>query len=106
MGQFKEIWNRDKDGNAKEQRSFVRFAIVATFVFVLFLLVKKDNVIRWIQAGVTLDRQERQIEAYKEDNARLDKQIQLMSNNRDSLETYAREHFGFAAPGDDVYMEE
>ncbi len=104
MGKFKDIWNRDKDGSKAPQRSFLRFAIVITAIIVLFLFVKKDNVVRWVQAGFTLRSQERRIEALKEDNARLDEQIRILSTSRDSLETYAREEFGFAEPGDDVYI--
>ena len=106
MGKFKEIWDREKDGNRVEQRSFVRFAIVITAVFVLFLFIKKDNVARWIQAGFTLGQQERRIEQLKQENDRLDKQIRTLSTSRDSLEKFAREEFGFAEPGDDVYIEE
>ena len=98
------IWDRSLDGNKKEQRSFFRYAIVATAIFVVFLFVKKDNVIRWIQAGFTLRKQERQIELLEGQNAELDKKIQMMSNDRDTLETFAREHFNFAEPGDDVYI--
>ena len=106
MGKFKDIWDRDKDGNRAPQRSFLRFAIVITAIIVLFLFIKKDNVVRWVQAGFTLRSQERRIEALKEDNDRLDEQIRIMSTSRDSLEKYAREEFGFAEPGDDVYIEE
>ncbi|MBQ9462707.1 MAG: septum formation initiator family protein [Bacteroidales bacterium] len=106
MGKFKDIWNREKDGNRVEQRSFLRFAIVITTIFLLFLFVKKDNVVRWIQAGFTLNRQERRIEELKQDNERLDEQIRLLSTSRDTLEKFAREEFGFAEPGDDVYIEE
>ncbi len=98
------IWDRSKDGNKKEQRSFLRYAIIATAVFVIFLFVKKDNVIRWIQAGFTLKKQERQIELYEEKNAELDRRIRMMSTNRDTLETFAREEFYFSEPGDDVYI--
>ncbi|MCH5172726.1 MAG: septum formation initiator family protein [Bacteroidales bacterium] len=106
MGKFKDIWDRDKDGNRAEQRSFLRFAIIATAVFVLFLFVKKDNLVRWIQAGFTIGRQEKRIEALKEDNDRLDAQMHMLSTSRDSLESFAREQFGFAEHGDDVYIEE
>lgn len=106
MVKFKDIWNRDKDGNRKEQRSFLRFAIVATALFVIFLFLKKDNVIRWIDAGFTLRRQERQIEALTNDNRRLDEEINRLSTNRDSLERYARETYHFAEPGDDVYIQQ
>ena len=105
MGKFKDIWDRSKDGNKAPQRSFLRFAIVFTAIIVLFLFLKKDSIISWIQAGFTLRQQEKRIEALKEDNKRLDEQIHLLSTSRDSLETFAREEFGFAEPGDDVYLE-
>ena len=40
MARFKgDLWDRSKDGNRREERSFARFAIIATAVFVLFMLV-------------------------------------------------------------------
>ncbi|MBQ3819959.1 MAG: septum formation initiator family protein [Bacteroidales bacterium] len=106
MGKFKDIWDREKDGNRAGQRSFLRFAIVITAVFVLFLFIKKDSLVRWVQAGFTIRDQERRIEALKKDNDRLDAEIRMLSTSRDSLEQFAREQFGFAEPGDDVYIEE
>ena len=106
MGKFMDIWDREKDGSKAGQRSFLRFAIVITAIFVLFLFVKKDNLVRWIQAGFTLGQQERRIEQLKQENVELDKQIHMLTNSRDSLERFAREEFGFAEPGDDVYIEE
>ena len=100
----KDIWNRDKDGNRREQRSFVRYAIVATALFVLFLFLKKDSIVNWVQAGITLRRQERQIEQYRQENEELDQRIRMMTGDRDTLERYAREQFFFAEPGDDVYI--
>lgn len=106
MGKFRDLWDKSKDSKRVEQRSFFRFAIVVTALTVLFLFLRTDNVVRWIQAGFTLRRQERQIEALETDNARLDKEIRMLSSDRDTLETFAREHFYFAAPGDDVYIVE
>jgi Septum formation initiator. len=100
----KDIWNRDKDGNRKEQRSFIRYAIVATAVFLLFLFLKKDGIVNWVQAGMTLRRQNRQIEQYRQENEELDRRIRMMSGDRDTLERFAREQFFFAEPGDDVYI--
>ena len=100
----KDIWNRDKDGKRREQRSFVRYAIVATALFVLFLFLKKDSIVNWVQAGITLRRQERQIEQYRQENEELDERIRMMTGDRDTLERYAREQFFFAEPGDDVYI--
>ena len=100
----KDIWDRSKDGNRKQQRSFLRFAIVATAIFMAVMLLRKDNIFRWIQAGVTIGRQNRQIEFYRKDIQRLDDRIRLLTRDRDSLETFAREEYHFAEPGDDVYL--
>ena len=104
MGWFRDIWDRDRDGSRKEQRSFVRYAIVATALMVLFLFVKKDNVFRWVDAGLTIRKQEHRIEQLKADIDRLDNRTRLLTNDRDTLERYARENLGFAEPGDDVFL--
>ena len=104
MGWSKELWDKDKDGNKHEQRSFLRYAIIATAVMLLFLFVKKDNVFRWIEAGCTIRRQERQIEYLRKETERLDAETRMLTNDPDTLERYAREQLGFAEPGDDVYL--
>lgn len=90
--------------NKQIKKSFFHYAGVIAILVVLFLLVKKDSVIRWIQAGVTLHRQRDRIEYLIKENARLDKEIRMRSTNRDTLEKYARENFGFCEPGDSVYI--
>ena len=44
------------------------------------------------------------MEYYRREIKKLDLQIEGLSTNRDSMETYAREQFHFAKPGDDVYI--
>ena len=104
MGWLRDIWDRDRDGSRKEQRSFARYAIVVTALMVLFLFVKKDNVFRWIDAGIAIRKQENKIEQLKADIDRLDNKTRLLTNDRDTLERYARENLGFAEPGDDVFL--
>ena len=107
MGRFSNLWNRDKDGAYENQRSFLRFAVIAVSVCVCFVVfLTKDNVIRWIQAGFEKRSQQKQIEMLTRQNEELDKRIRMMSDDKDTLEKYAREHFGFVAPGDDVYIME
>ena len=103
-GIFKDIWDTRKDGSKKEQRGFIRFLIISTVIFVIVLLVKKDSIVRWVQTGFELRRQKREIEYYQKEIKRLDGEIEALSTNRDSLETYAREQFDFAEPGEDVYI--
>ena len=93
VGKFKDIWDTGKDGRNAEKRSFIRYAIVATTLFV-----------RWVKAGFEIRSQERQIERYSTEIKEMDSQIHGLTSNRDSLERFARESFGFAEPGDDVYV--
>ena len=83
----------------------VKYIIWSTVAFlVIICFFRHDNLIRWIKAGFTIRQQEKQIEWYDKEIGELDKQIEAMSTNRDTLERYAREHFLFAEPGDDVYL--
>ena len=58
----------------------------------------------WIKAGIEINRQEKLIERYREENAELDRRINMMKTDRDTLEKFAREQYNFAAPGEDVYV--
>ena len=81
---------------------YILWSTVAFLVIICFF--RHDNLIRWIKAGFTIRKQEKQIEWYDKEIKDLDKQIEAMSTNRDTLEQYARERFLFAEPGDDVYL--
>ncbi len=99
MGKLKDIWNG-------EHRSFVRYAVWSTAVFlVIVTFFGHSSLIRWARAGIELRRQQRQVEVYRQEIERMDAQIGRLSNDRDTLEKFARENFGFAAPGEDVYLE-
>ena len=65
LGKFRDIWDRSRDGSRREQRSFVRYAIIATVLCLFFLCVKKDSLITWISSGISLHRQNRLIEKYE-----------------------------------------
>ncbi len=105
MGKFKDIWNRDLDGRNAERRSFFRYAICATAFFVVMVgFVNQNNIVRWIKAGFEIRNQERLIERYSAEIKDMENRIHGLTSDRDSLEQFARESFGFAEPGDDVYV--
>ena len=70
----------------------------------LWLVGPGNTFIHWIRAGFEISRQEKMIEMYRQENAELDRRINMMKNDRDTLEKFAREQFFFAAPGEDVYI--
>ena len=98
MGKLKELWNGP-------HHSFVRYAAFATGIFILVVgFFGEDNLVRWAKAGLELRRQRRQIELYTKEIAEMDKKIEMLSTDRDTLEEYSRSNFHFSAPGDDVYL--
>ena len=105
MGKFRDIWNRDRDGKNAEKRSFIRYSIVATVIFILMVgFINQNNIVRWVRAGAEIKRQNNLIEKYNKEIGEMDSQIKGLTSNKGSLERYARESFGFAEPGDDVYV--
>lgn len=96
---MRDIWNG-------EHRSFVRYAVYATAVFIILIgFLNDNNLVRWVKAGFELRRQNRQIETYKREIEVMNEKIRMLSTDRDTLEEFAREHFNFARPGDDVYID-
>lgn len=83
---------------------FARFVIVATSIAVLFLFLKKDNIITWIRTGFDIAEQKRRIEFLERRNAELEDKIRTLAEDKDSLETFARENYFFAEPGEDVFI--
>lgn len=102
-----DIWDRNKDGKNVEKRSFVRYFIVSTAVFVLLVgFLNQNSIVRWIKAGVEIRHQENRIRTLGEEIDQMDGQIRSLTSSKDSLERYAREQFNFAEPGDDVFVTE
>lgn len=98
MGKIREMWNGP-------HRSFIRYATFATGLFLLIVgFFGEDNLVRWAKAGIELRQQQRQIEFYKTEIADMEKRLQKLSTDVDSLEEFARYRFLFAAPDDDVYL--
>lgn len=91
----------------KEEKPFLRFAVVAVSIFLVFIcFIKRDNVFRWVQSALTVHHQEKQIEQYKADIERLEEEYESLTTERDSLEKFAREKFYLSEPGEDVYIYE
>ena len=92
----KDIWNKEKDGNNKEKRSFLRYFIISTAICLIILFVKKDSVIRLIGTGFTIHKQNKEMRYFRKQIDDLERQIRVLSNDRDTLESLAREQYLFA----------
>lgn len=94
----KELWYGPHKG-------FFRYAAVITALALFYMVFySSDSLIRWAGAAIELRQQRLQIEKYRLEISNMDKQIRMLSTDRDTLEEFAREKFRFAAPGDDVYV--
>ncbi len=88
-----------------EHKNFRIFVAFSTAVFVFIWIAGPGNTwIHWAKAGLEIKRQERQIIEYRQEIERMDKRVNMLKTDRDTLEKFAREQFHFAAPGDDVYV--
>ena len=88
-----------------EHKNFRVFVAFSTAVFVFIWIVGPGNTwIHWAKAGLEIKRQERQIKEYQLEIEKMDKTVNMLKTDRDTLEKFAREQFRFAAPGEDVYV--
>ena len=98
MGKIKDIFRGP-------HKRFARFVVAVTAVFIFLWIVGPGNTfIHWIKAGIEIHRQEKVMENYRNENAELDRRINMMKTDRDTLEKFAREQYNFAAPDEDVYV--
>lgn len=88
-----------------EHRGFVWFVIIAFLALVAFLcLYPGSNFFSWMKAKSDIKEQRALIEQYQHKIDSLDAEINALRENKDTLEKYAREHYHYSAPGDDVYV--
>ena len=81
--------------------------IVVTVVVALWLLFFAHNsVLNWVKASVEEKNQKAEMARLEAEIQEMDREIDNLRNNKDSLESFARETYHFAAPGDDVYIVE
>lgn len=86
-------------------RVFAGFVVLCVFIFLVLWIVGPGNTIgHWIRAKIDDKAQQEEIRLYEQKNSELDRQIEMMTSNRDSLEKFAREQYYLAKPDEDVYI--
>ncbi len=90
-----------------EHNYLLPFVVVVTSVVALWLLFFAHNsVLSWIKASVEEKAQKAEMARLQRELDEMDAEIKDLRSNKDSLETFARERYHFAAPGEDVYIVE
>ena len=86
---------------------FIPFVIIVTAVVAVFLLFLSHNsVLNWVKATIEVKQQEKEMARLKQEIEEMDNEFKALTTDKDSLESFARETYHFAAPGDDVYIVE
>ena len=103
--------NRQPEPDEKREthRKFVRVLtnkyFIVTLVFaVIVLFVDRNNLIRWAGDYLEVLRQERVIRQYGRDIEELDRKLDQLTSDRDSLEKFAREEYYFHREDEEVFI--
>ena len=98
MGRIRDIFHGPR-------RKFAWFVVVLTSLLLISWIVGPGHTFfHWGKAALEVRRQEKIIRSYEKENAELDRRINMMKHDKDTLEKFAREQYNFAAPGEDVFV--
>ena len=81
-----------------------KYFLVGFFFLVWICFFDTNNVGQMIRSRVTLRRQQRQIEFYKREISQMERKLEQLKSERDSLEKFAREEYFYHQDGEDVYV--
>ena len=100
IGEKYREWKQHPVGKVLLNKYFV-----VGFIFLVWIcFFDTNNVGQMIRARVTLRRQQRQIEFYKREISNMDRKLQQLRSERDSLEKFAREEYYYHQDCEDVYV--
>ena len=90
-----------------EHGTFFKFLTFNVILFIVLWLIGPGNtVIHWARSKSELRHQKQQMEFYQKEIEQMRRKVNMLQNDKDTLEKFAREQFYFAAPGEDVYIVE
>lgn len=100
IGEKYREWKQHPIGKVLLNKYFV-----VGFIFLVWIcFFDTNNVGQMIRSRVTLRRQERQIEFYKQEISKMNRKLEQLQSERDSLEKFAREEYYYHMDGEDVYV--
>ena len=100
IGEKYREWKQHPAGTELLNKYFV-----VGFIFLVWIcFFDTNNVGQMIRSRVTLKRQQRQIEFYKREISKMERKLEQLKSERDSLEKFAREEYFYHQDGEDVYV--
>ena len=100
IGEKYREWKQHPVGKVLLNKYFI-----VGFIFLVWIcFLDTNNVGQLLRSRVTLRRQERQIEFYKQEISKMNRKLEQLQSERDSLEKFAREEYYYHMDGEDVYV--
>ena len=81
-----------------------KYFIVGSIFLVWICFFDTNNVGQLFRSRMTLRQQQRQIEFYEREILKLDRKLEQLKSERDSLEKFAREEYLYHQDGEDIYF--
>jgi cell division protein FtsB len=79
--------------------------LIAGFLFLIWItFFDANNLIDWVKVRKNVKEQNRQIKYYQNEIENIDKKLNELNSNLDSLEKFAREQFYFKNPDEDIFV--
>lgn len=94
------LWKQHRVGKVLLNKYF----IVSVIFLVWICFLDTNNIGQMVRARVTLRSQQRQIEFYKREIGKMDRKLEQLQSQRDTLEKFAREEYYYQNDGEDVYV--
>ncbi|MBR0223955.1 MAG: septum formation initiator family protein [Bacteroidales bacterium] len=100
IGEKYREWKQHPAGKVLLNKYFV-----VGFVFLVWIcFLDTNNVGQMLRSRVTLRRQQRQIEFYEREISKMDRKLEQLNSERDSLEKFAREEYFYHLDDEDVFV--
>ncbi len=81
--------------------------VITLLVFLLWITVfDKESLVSWFNSRVEIRRMKTEKQYYRRQLKSTMDAMQHLRSNNDSLEKFAREHYGFHKPDEDVFVVE
>ena len=88
-----------------EHRGFFIFASAVTAVaFLILAFGPGNNICRWIQARFEIASQRKQIRQYGSEIEEMERRIDMLRSDRDTLEKFAREQYLMKKKDEDIFI--
>ena len=81
-----------------------KYFIVGVAFLVYICFIDTNNVGQMIRSRITLRSQRQQMEFYEREISKMDRKLEQLKSERDSLEKFAREEYNYLMDGEDVFI--